>query len=100
MRGARQGAREAAPRVGAGEPYLLEIVTSRYKEHVGVGEDFHFNYRTKDSIDAWKSRDPLVVDTKLVEALRPELEREIAAAVAFAEASPAPGRAELLTHVI
>jgi pyruvate dehydrogenase E1 component alpha subunit len=36
----------------------------------------------------------------LVEALRPEVEREIEAAVAFAEASPAPGRAELLTDVI
>ncbi|HEX9555027.1 MAG TPA: thiamine pyrophosphate-dependent dehydrogenase E1 component subunit alpha [Reyranella sp.] len=100
MLAVRQATLEAAARVRAGEPYLLEIVTSRYKEHVGVGEDFHFNYRTKDSVDAWKGRDPLVVDIKLVEALRPELEREIAAAVAFAEASPAPGRAELLTDVI
>ena len=100
MLAVRQATLEAAARARAGEPYLLEIVTSRYKEHVGVGDDFHFNYRTKDGIDAWKSRDPLVVDTGLVEALRAELEREIDAAVAFAEASPAPGRAELLTDVI
>ena len=100
MLAVRQATLDAAARVRAGVPYLLEIVTSRYKEHVGVGEDFHFNYRTKDGIDAWKSRDPLVVDTGLVEALRAELEREIDAAVAFAEASPAPGRAELLTDVI
>jgi len=100
MLAVRQATLEAAARVRAGEPYLLEIVTSRYKEHVGVGDDFHFNYRTKDGVDAWKSRDPLVVDTGLVEALRAELEREIDAAVAFAEASPAPGRAELLTDVI
>ena len=96
----RQATLEAAARVRAGEPFVLEIVTSRYKEHVGVGEDFHFNYRTKDSVDAWKGRDPLIVDAKLAEALRPELERKIAAAVAFAEASRAPGRAELLTDVI
>jgi pyruvate dehydrogenase E1 component alpha subunit len=96
----RQATLEAAARVRAGEPFVLEIVTSRYKEHVGVGEDFHFNYRTRDDVDAWKGRDPLIVDTKLVEALKPELEREIAAAVAFAEASPAPGRSELLTDVI
>jgi pyruvate dehydrogenase E1 component alpha subunit len=96
----RQATLEAAARVRAGEPFVLEIVTSRYKEHVGVGEDFHFNYRTKDGVDAWKGRDPLIVDTRLVEALKPELEREIAAAVAFAEASPAPGRTELLTDVI
>ncbi len=28
------------------EPFVLEIATWRYKEHVGVGEDFHFNYRS------------------------------------------------------
>ena len=38
-----------------------------------------------DDVDAWKDRDPLIVDTKLVEALRPEIDREIDAAVAFAE---------------
>ena len=96
----RQATLEAAERVRAGEPFVLEIVTSRYKEHVGVGEDFHFNYRTSETVDLFKSRDPLIVDTKLVEELRPEIMREIEAAVAFAEASPAPGRAELLTDVI
>ena len=96
----RQATLEAAERVRAGEPFVLEIVTSRYKEHVGVGEDFHFNYRTSESVDLFKSRDPLIVDAKLVEELRPEIMREIEAAVAFAEASPAPGRAELLTDVI
>jgi pyruvate dehydrogenase E1 component alpha subunit len=91
---------EAAVRVRTGQPFVLEVATSRYKEHVGVGEDFHFDYRTRDSVDAWKRRDPLIIDTKLVAELKPELEREIAAAVAFAEASPAPGHAELLTDVI
>ena len=100
MLAVRQATLEAAERVRAGEPFVLEIATSRYKEHVGVGEDFHFNYRTADGVDAWKRRDPLIVDQKLVEALRPDIESEIEAAVAFAEASPAPGRAELLTDVI
>lgn len=96
----RQATLEAAETVRAGQPFVLEIVTSRYKEHVGVGEDFHFNYRTSDSVEAFKKRDPLLVDSKLVEALTPEIVREIDAAVAFAEASPAPGPAELLTDVI
>lgn len=96
----REATLEAVERVRAGEPFVLEIATSRYKEHVGVGEDFHFQYRTRDAVDAWKKRDPLVVDTALVEALRPELMREIEAAVAFAEKSPAPGREELLTDII
>jgi pyruvate dehydrogenase E1 component alpha subunit len=100
MLAVRKATLEATARVRSGEPYVLEIVTSRYKEHVGVGEDFHFNYRGSDDVDAWKRRDPLIVDTSLVEALRPELDREIAEAVAFAEASPLPGRPELLTDVI
>jgi pyruvate dehydrogenase E1 component alpha subunit len=100
MLAVRQATLEAAARVRAGEAFVLEVVTSRYKEHVGVGEDFHFNYRTKDGVDAWKSRDPLIVDTKLAAALKPELEREIAEAVAFAEASAVPGHADLLTDVI
>jgi pyruvate dehydrogenase E1 component alpha subunit len=91
---------EAVDYVRAGRPFLLEIATARYKEHVGVGEDFHFGYRAQADIDAWKKRDPLVQDEALVKALTPEVEREIAAAVAFAEGSPAPGRAELLTDVI
>ena len=86
----RQATLEAAAKVRAGEPFVLEIVTSRYKEHVGVGEDFHFNYRASDGVDAWKRRDPLIVDQKLVEALRPDIEREIEAAVAFAEAVRPP----------
>ena len=100
MLAVRQATLEAAAHVRSGEPFVLEIATSRYKEHVGVGEDFHFNYRTTDSVDAWKRRDPLIVDAKLVAELSPELEREIDAAVAYAEASPAPGRLELLTDVI
>src|SRR5262245_28227187 len=82
MLAVRQSTLEAAARVRAGEPFVLEIATSRYKEHVGVGDDFHFNYRTKDDVDAWKARDPLIVDVRLAAALKPELDREIDAAVA------------------
>lgn len=96
----RQATLDAAAVVRAGEPFVLEIATSRYKEHVGVADDFHFGYRTPETVDNWKLRDPLVADASLADALRPEVELEIAAAVAFAEASPVPGPAELLTHVI
>lgn len=95
----RQATVEAVDYVREGRPFLLEIATARYKEHVGVGEDFHFGYRPKADIDTWKQRDPLVQDVRLVEAFTPEIEREIAQAVAFAEASPAPGQAELLTDL-
>lgn len=100
MLAVRQATLEAAEKVRAGKPFLLEIATARYKEHVGVGEDFHFGYRAQADIDAWKKRDPLIQDTALVKVLTAEIEREIEQAVAFAESSPAPGRAELLTDVI
>jgi pyruvate dehydrogenase E1 component alpha subunit len=100
MLAVREATLEAAARVRSGQPFVLEIATSRYKEHVGVGEDFHFNYRTSADVDSWKQRDPLIVDAGLKAHFSPELEREINAAVAYAEASPAPGRADLLTDVI
>ncbi len=100
MMAIRAATAEAASHVRRGEPYLLEVMTARYKEHVGVGEDFHFEYRAQAEIDAWKERDPLIVDRALVEALSPELRQEIEAAVAYAEQSPLPGRADLLTDVL
>lgn len=96
----RQATLDALAVVRTGQPFVLEIATGRYKEHVGVGDDFHFGYRTSADIDAWKSRDPLINDTELVKELTPGIDKEIAAAVEFAERSPAPGRDELLTDVI
>jgi pyruvate dehydrogenase E1 component alpha subunit len=82
-----------------GKPRLIEIMTARYKEHVGPGEDFNAGYRAQAEIDAWKAKDPLIADAALAQRLLPELNAEVAAAVAFAEASPVPGREELLTDV-
>ena len=100
MLAVRRATIEAVAAVRTGEPYLLEIMTARYKEHVGIGEDFHFQYRSRAEIDAWKERDPLIIDQALAAGLAPELLREIAEAVALAEQSPAPQRADLLTDVL
>jgi pyruvate dehydrogenase E1 component alpha subunit len=96
----REATLDAVSVVRAGRPFVLEIATGRYKEHVGVGDDFHFGYRSAADIDAWKAKDPLLLDEKLVAELKPEIDREIAAAAAFAESSPFPGRDELLTDII
>ena len=80
-------------------PRLLEIMTCRYREHVGPGEDFAAGYRAPADVDAWKAKDPLIQDRALAQSLEKELVAEIASAVAFAEASAPPGRAELLTDV-
>jgi TPP-dependent pyruvate/acetoin dehydrogenase alpha subunit len=83
-----------------GCPRLIEVITCRYKEHVGPGEDYSAGYRALADIDAWKIKDPLCFDTALINELRPELDAEIAAAVAFAEAGPLPGVTDLLTDVL
>jgi TPP-dependent pyruvate/acetoin dehydrogenase alpha subunit len=83
-----------------GCPRLIEVLTCRYKEHVGPGEDYSDGYRELADIEAWKLKDPLCIDTSLVNELRPELDAVIADAVAFAEAAPLPGVADLLTDVL
>ncbi|MFA6310331.1 MAG: thiamine pyrophosphate-dependent dehydrogenase E1 component subunit alpha [Sterolibacterium sp.] len=83
-----------------GRPRLIEVLTCRYKEHVGPGEDFDAGYRSRADIESWMARDPLCQDAALTTELRPELDAEIAAAVTFAEAGPLPGPADLLADVI
>lgn len=81
-------------------PMLLEIKTCRYKEHVGPGEDFEAGYRELSEVNAWKAKDPLVIDKELITRFTPEISKEIESAVAFAEASPFPTIDDLLTDVI
>ncbi len=83
-----------------GKPRFVEILTSRYKEHVGPGEDFNAGYRGRAEVEAWMAKDPLSTDTELAAKLRPALDDEIAKAVAFAEAGPLPTRADLLTDIL
>lgn len=85
-------------RAGAG-PRFVEVRTYRYREHVGPNEDFDAGYRSRSECEAWRKRDPLVVDHTLVAELLPGIELEISTAVAFAEASPLPGANELLSDV-
>jgi TPP-dependent pyruvate/acetoin dehydrogenase alpha subunit len=98
-------ARTAAAQVRAGQgPYFLEVLTYRCREHVGPGTDFHLGFRGKAESDLWFVADPV---RQLAERVQPsarrqieaEVDREIADAFAFAEASPFPQAAELLTDV-
>jgi pyruvate dehydrogenase E1 component alpha subunit len=82
------------------QPAFIEILTRRYKEHVGPGEDYDAGYRTREEIDAWKAKDPLILDKKMTAKYSPLIAQEIDDAVRFAEHSPWPGREELLADVI
>lgn len=82
-----------------GGPILFEVMTCRYKVHVGIAEDSELDYRDQDEDAAWRRRDPLLVETALVEKLSPRIRREIDEAVAFAEKDVFPGREMLLRDI-
>jgi TPP-dependent pyruvate/acetoin dehydrogenase alpha subunit len=101
-----QRAREIteAVRAGAG-PYFLEVMTYRWREHVGPGEDYHLGFRTKDEAAPWIENDQVIRLERLLDAgtashIRREVEAEIAAAFSFAENSPWPEPCELYTDVV
>jgi pyruvate dehydrogenase E1 component alpha subunit len=83
-----------------GKPRFVEARTFRYKEHVGPGDDYDAGYRSRADLLAWQAKDPLIQDKALAAKLKPALDAEIAEAAAFAEASPMPGRADLLSDVV
>jgi TPP-dependent pyruvate/acetoin dehydrogenase alpha subunit len=90
-----QAARDAAARVRAGEgPQFLECRTYRFRAHSMFDAEL---YRDKAEVDRWKARDPIALlvarlqraaalDAGALAALERDVEEEIAAAVAFAEA--------------
>jgi TPP-dependent pyruvate/acetoin dehydrogenase alpha subunit len=98
-------ARETTTRIRAGEgPFFLEVMTYRWREHVGPGEDYDLGYRTEAEAAPWRARDPL---RRLADRLDPrrradievDVDAEIVAAITFAEQSPLPQPDELYADV-
>jgi len=90
------------------EPYVLEAMTYRFRGHSMADPDL---YRTKEEVDHWRRRDPIpTFSRQLIEAgllteadwqaMQAGVEVEVAAAVAFADASPEPALAELTADVV
>lgn len=92
-------------RTGAG-PTFIEGLTYRLAGH--MAKDLE-TYRSKEEIDAQRAHEPLVVlhdklinrgaSPETLEQMRAEVEKEVAAAVEFAENSPWPQPAEAYTDV-
>jgi pyruvate dehydrogenase E1 component alpha subunit len=82
-----------------GGPQFVEVRTLRYMEHVGVGEDWHVGYRSAAEADTWKALDPVLHEHALVQRWTAAIAHEVEAAVRFAESSPWPGEADLLSDV-
>jgi pyruvate dehydrogenase E1 component alpha subunit len=104
---------EAARRVvddvrSTGRPYGIEAITYRFAAH-GAADLFQ-PYRDKDEIEAWRSRDPIVLleerlrgqdalDDEGIDRVGAWADRLVQEAVTFAEASPEPPPEELYTDV-
>jgi TPP-dependent pyruvate/acetoin dehydrogenase alpha subunit len=95
----------AATNIRAGDgPHFLEVMTYRWKEHVGPGEDYHLGFRTEEEANTWIENDQVQRLAHLVrsadrERIEDEVAAEIKEAFAFADASPFPEPEELYTDV-
>jgi pyruvate dehydrogenase E1 component alpha subunit len=93
-------------RSGAG-PTLLECETYRIRGHSKSDRN---RYRTREEIEDWGTRDPIVrferellqyalIEADGIEAIRAEVEAEIVAGLDYAQASPSPAVGELTRYV-
>lgn len=95
-------ARHAVERARAGEgPIFIEAATYRWREHCGVSFDNQLGYRTEAEFRTWQAKCPIarfekalaeegILNAERAAGIRAELDREIAEAVDFAQASPFP----------
>lgn len=91
------------------QPGFIEACTYRFKEHWGVGEDWHLGYRSREEGEKWLAKCPLKQIEKILERAgvsRLEIkeinylvDREVNEAADFAINSPAPFPEELLSEV-
>jgi pyruvate dehydrogenase E1 component alpha subunit len=97
-------AREAVERARAGDgPTLIECVTYRLGMHTTA--DDPTKYRSEAEVAMWEQKDPLTrfrayleKRNLLEEGLEPQIDGEIAAAIARFEATPAPDPLTMFDH--
>ena len=100
---------QATNLVRNGQPCFVEAVTYRWREHWGVGEDWHLGYRTLEEGKYWINNCPLKMLNRLlidravseyeINRLEEEVKQEINQAVDFAFESKPPSADELLSDV-
>lgn len=84
-------------RAGFG-PVFIQCDTYRWMEHVGPTDDHDAGYRDRQEYARWKENDQIArlenMLGKPAEAVKQQVEKELAEAVSFAENSPYPGEKE------
>jgi TPP-dependent pyruvate/acetoin dehydrogenase alpha subunit len=100
------GVQAAVDEIRAGEsgPKFFEIMTYRWMQHVGPGEDFKLGYRTEEERQPWIDSDQLermggTLAASVREMIDTEVQEEVTEAFDFAEQSPFPPDDELFAHV-
>ncbi|MCX8112885.1 MAG: pyruvate dehydrogenase (acetyl-transferring) E1 component subunit alpha [Bacteroidia bacterium] len=100
--------KRAADQARSGQgPYLLEVLTYRYRGH---SMSDPAKYRTREEVEAYKERDPLahlqsylyehrLATPEEIDKIEEEVAAEVDDAVAFAEASPYPTPDQLYQDV-
>ena len=91
-------------REGKSGPRFFEVMTYRWMQHVGPGDDIDLGYRTAEERQPWIDSDQLerigqMLDTSRREEIDEEVKEEVARAFEFAEESPFPTGDELFAHV-
>lgn len=93
--------RAAARARGGGGPTFLEMVTYRWRGHVGASEDIDVGVKRGEALRFWKDRDPIrrlreamlaarILTAKDVEDIEQAAVARVEAAVATAQAAPYP----------
>jgi len=93
-------------RAGGG-PCFLEFFTYRWREHCGPNYDNDIGYRTQEEFLDWQSREPISrlektlcqTDPAVMDEIRTEVNTEVQAAFAYAEAAPFPAQSDAYQSV-
>jgi len=100
---------QAAERARRGDgPTLLEFKMYRLLPHSSDDDDR--TYRSREEVEAWKGRDPIlrmrehvlsagIMTAEEIDALRAEVQAEVDEAIAYAEAAPYPAVEDMFSHV-
>lgn len=102
-------AREATERARRGEgPTLVEAKTYRYRPHSSSDDDR--TYRTKEEVDEWRHKDPIIrferyleeqglIDKEGEQAVRSRAKQAVDEAQRYAEAAPNPTADTIMRYV-
>ncbi len=92
----------------SGKPIFLHLEYYRYLQHVGINEDFHIGYRSKDEYKKWRKVDPVDLQRqKLLQKLsevevvkiEKEINQQVENAIKMAENAPFADASELYRGV-